>query len=127
MTGGGDDDIEDVYDAHEYIRRIECLFALLCGGFICFSYFRFEDLRSPGFTIVFYMTLCDALANIFLGMCCACLCVLAIICVCRCPLCHCCSCCCCSMFQYLRLFLTYTHQCSCALQNMMHIINILFL
>lgn len=57
---------ETVFEKHDYIRRIECFIALCCGSFIWFSYFRFKELRSPGFTLVFYMTLCDTFANLCL-------------------------------------------------------------
>ena len=42
----------------------EHIFAMECSLFICFSYFRFTELRTVGFTLVFFLSLCDALGNL---------------------------------------------------------------
>jgi len=40
------------------------LFSIGCALFVVVSYFRFAELRTPGFTIVSLISMCDAAANI---------------------------------------------------------------
>ena len=46
------------------IIDIEHYFSMACSMLICFSFLRFEDLRTRGFTFVFFLSICDAMANL---------------------------------------------------------------
>jgi hypothetical protein len=43
---------------------VEHIASMACSSLILFSYLRFEELRTPGFTLVLLLTLCDAGANL---------------------------------------------------------------
>jgi hypothetical protein len=48
----------------ESIVVIEHIVSMACSSLIIFSYLRFEELRTPGFTLVLLLTVCDAAANL---------------------------------------------------------------
>ena len=51
-------------DSINDIIFVEHLISIGCSSWIICSYLRFEELRTPGFTLVLLLTLCDAAANV---------------------------------------------------------------
>lgn len=48
----------------ETIKVAEHIFSIGCSALICLSFLMFDELRTPGFRLVFYISTCDALANL---------------------------------------------------------------